>query len=205
MAFWGAPLPMEDHAQKACLSALSIQSNLRNLFSQWDNLGKVPFLTRIGIHSGSALVGNLGYKERLNYTVVGDTVNVSSRLEGINKVYGTEIIVSENVFNKCQTDFEFRMLDRVSLLGRCEGMNIYELITFKEEIIKKEKKINEFYEIGLKYYFEQNWNEALKYFNTVIKYRANDLPGKLMRERCLLYRKNPPPADWNGVYVQTNK
>ncbi|MCL2185406.1 MAG: hypothetical protein FWB86_06095, partial [Treponema sp.] len=122
-----------------------------------------------------------------------------------NKVYGTEIIVSENVFNKCQTDFEFRMLDRVSLLGRCEGMNIYELITFKEEIIKKEKKINEFYEIGLKYYFEQNWNEALKYFNTVIKYRANDLPGKLMRERCLLYRKNPPPADWNGVYVQTNK
>ncbi|MCL2250750.1 MAG: adenylate/guanylate cyclase domain-containing protein [Treponema sp.] len=205
MAFWGAPLPMEDHAQKACLTALKIQSNLRNLFSQWDNLGKVPFLTRIGIHTGSVLVGNLGYKERLNYTVVGDTVNVSSRLEGINKVYGTEIIVSENVFNKCQTDFEFRMLDRVSLLGRCEGMNIYELITFKEEIIKKEKKINEFYEIGLKYYFEQNWNEALKYFNTVIKYRANDLPGKLMRERCLLYRKNPPPADWNGVYVQTNK
>jgi len=205
MAFWGAPLPMEDHARKACLTALTIQNNLRNLFNQWDSLGKVPFLTRIGIHSGSALVGNLGYKERLNYTVVGDTVNVSSRLEGINKVYGTEVIVSENVFKKCGADFEFRMLDRVSLLGRREGMNIYELLSIKEGIEKKEKKINEYYEAGLKYYFERNWQEALKYFNTVIKYRANDLPGKLMRERCLLYRKNPPPADWDGVFIQTDK
>jgi len=205
MAFWGAPLPMTDHAQKACLTALTIQGNLRNLFCQWDSLGKVPFLTRIGIHSGSALVGNLGYKERLNYTVVGDTVNVSSRLEGINKVYGTEIIVSENVFNKCNTEFEFRMLDRVSLLGRREGMNIYELLSLKEGINKKEKKINEYYETGLKFYFEQNWQEALRYFNTVVKYRANDLPGKLMRERCLLYKKNPPSKEWDGVFMQTDK
>jgi len=205
MAFWGAPLPMEDHAQKACLSALTIQSNLRNLFSQWDNLGKVPFLTRIGIHSGSALVGNLGYKERLNYTVVGDTVNVSSRLEAINKIYGTEIITSENVYNKCRNDFEFRLLDRVYLLGRYQGMKIYELISIKDGINKKENKINKIYEIGLKHYFEQNWYEALKYFNTVLKYRANDLPGKLMRERCLLYRKNPPPKEWDGVFTQTDK
>ena len=205
MAFWGAPLPMADHAQKACLSALTIQNNLRSLFTQWNNLGKVPFPTRIGIHSGSTLVGNLGYKERLNYTVVGDTVNVSSRLETINKIYGTEIIVSENVYNKCRNDFEFRLLDRVYLLGRYQGMKIHELVSIKDDIDKNEKKINKIYETGLTYYFEQNWNEALKYFNTVIKYRTNDLPGKLMRERCLLYRKNPPPKDWDGVFIQTDK
>jgi len=205
MAFWGAPVPMENHASRACHAAISVQSNLRNLFDQWDNIGKVPFLTRIGIHTGNVLVGNLGYKERLNYTVIGDTVNVSSRLEGINKVYGTEIIVSESVYSRCPDDFEFRLLDRVSLLGRKEGTNIYELIAFKEGISKREIKINEYYETGLKYYFDQNWLEALKYFNTVIKYRPNDMPGALMRKRCLMYRKHPPSEEWNGVFMQTEK
>jgi len=205
MAFWGAPVPMDNHAGRACHAAIAVQKSLRELFNQWDNAGKVPFLTRIGIHTGNVLVGNLGYKERLNYTVIGDTVNVSSRLEVINKVYGTEIIVSENVYNKCPDEFEFRFLDRVSLLGRNECMNIYELITLKNEIAKKEIKINEYYETGLKYYFDQNWIDALKYFNTVIKYRHNDMPAKLMRERCLLYRKNPPSGEWNGVFSQTAK
>jgi len=205
MAFWGAPEPMEDHAQKACQTALIIQSSLHHLFDQWDDLGKIPFLTRIGIHTGDVLVGNLGYKERLNYTVMGDTVNVSSRLEGINKVYGTEIIISENVYKKCLNDFEFRLLDRVSLLGRYEGMNIYELVGFNDDISKEQKKINDYYEMGLKYYFEQKWREALKCFNTVIKYRSSDAPGILMRERCLFYAKNPPPQDWSGVFAQTIK
>ena len=205
MAFWGAPVKMEEHAKNACHAAITIQKNLRNLFAQWDIIGKVPFLTRIGIHTGNVLVGNLGYKERLNYTVMGDTVNVSSRLEGINKTYGTEIIVSENVFEKCKNDFEFRKLDRVSLLGRGEGMDIYELISIKNEIDKRDKKINEYYETGLKYYFMQNWNEALKYFNTVLKYRPGDMPGGLMRQRCRMYKIKPPSHEWNGVYSQTIK
>jgi len=205
MAFWGAPVPMEDHANKACHTAITVQKSLRTLFNQWNNLGKVPFLTRIGIHTGTVLVGNLGYKERLNYTVMGDSVNVSSRLEGINKVYGTEIIVSENVYKKCPNDFEFRHLDKVSLLGRYEGMDIYELIGFKDEIDNREKKINVYYETGLKYYFEQNWQEALKYFNTVIKYRQNDMPARLMRDRCLQYKANPPLKEWDGVFAQTVK
>ncbi|MCL2180067.1 MAG: adenylate/guanylate cyclase domain-containing protein, partial [Treponema sp.] len=134
MAFWGAPVPMEDHASKACYAALTVQESLRILFEQWEHQGKIPFHTRIGIHTGNVLVGNLGYKERLNYTVMGDTVNVSSRLEGINKIYGTEIIVSDSVYKKCPDDFEFRHIDRVYLLGRFEAMDIYELIAFKDDI-----------------------------------------------------------------------
>jgi len=205
MAFWGAPVQMEDHAKNACLTAITVQNNLRNLFTHWNNIGKTPFPTRIGIHTGNVLVGNLGYKERLNYTVIGDTVNVSSRLEGINKIYGTEIIVSENVYDKCQNDFEFRRLDRVSLLGRNEGMDIFELISLKDGIDKREKKINEYYETGLKYYFMQDWAEAFKYFSVVIKNRPDDKPANLMRERCRTYRKNPPPKEWDGVYSQTIK
>jgi class 3 adenylate cyclase len=201
MAFWGAPIPMENHAEKACYSAIVIQNNLRKLFQQ----EKIPFLTRIGIHTGNVIVGNLGYKERLNYTIIGDTVNVSSRLEGINKIYGTEIIISESTYKECQNNFEFRLLDRCSLLGRSEGMNIYELISFKYDINTRQKKNCELYEEGLRYYFNQNWSKALDCFDEVIKYHPHDTPSHLMSNRCLQYSNNPPPKDWNGVFVQTEK
>jgi adenylate cyclase len=93
----------------------------------------------------------------------------------------------------------------VSLLGRKEGMNIYELISFKDGIDIKEKETNEYYEIGLKYYFEQNWIEALKCFDTLIKNRPKDIPASLMRQRCLMYKINPPSKEWDGVYSQTVK
>jgi class 3 adenylate cyclase len=205
MAFWGAPVPMVNHAERACYTAIVVQNNLRNLFQQWNSKGKIPFLTRIGIHTGSVIVGNLGYKERLNYTIIGDTVNVSSRLEGINKEYGTEIIVSENTYKECQGAFEFRLLDRVSLLGRSAGMNIYELISAKDDIYVKQEEFYRDYEAGLKYYFEQNWSKALSYFNAITKYHPNDAPSRLMLERCLWYKNNPPPREWDGVFAQTVK
>jgi class 3 adenylate cyclase len=205
MAFWGAPVPMENHAEKACHTAIIAQNKLRELFRQWDSKGKIPFLTRIGIHTGNVLVGNLGYKERLNYTIVGDTVNVSSRLEGINKIYGTEIIVSENTYKECKDNFEFRLLDRVSLLGRSQGMNIYELISFKDDIDIRQKKIYGHYETGLQYYFDQNWSKASGHFKGVIKYDPNDTPSLLMLKRCIQYKNNPPPKEWNGVFAQTEK
>ncbi|MCL2801647.1 MAG: adenylate/guanylate cyclase domain-containing protein [Treponema sp.] len=205
MAFWGAPVKMEDHAQKACQAALMVRNNLHTLYRQWENQGKTPFHTRIGLHTGNVIVGNMGYKERLDYTVIGDAVNVTSRLEGINKIYGTEIIVSENTFKLCSDQFEFRLLDRVSLLGRYEGMGIYELITFKDDLDKSFKKIYGYYETGVKYYFNKNWKEAMKYFSAVLKYRPNDNPAKIMRERCLFYQNNPPSEDWNGVFFQSVK
>ena len=205
MAFWGAPVQMDDHANKACETALVIRNKLNALFRQWENQGKVSFMTRIGIHTGPVVVGNMGYHERLNYTVIGDTVNVSSRLEGINKVYGTDIIVSENTYEQCTNNYEFRLLDRVSLLGRYQGINIYELITFKDDINKSLKKLFRYYEAGLQHYFNGNWSGGIKYFDTVLKYRPNDTPSRLMRERCVLYQKAPPPEEWNGVFVQPFK
>jgi len=205
MAFWGAPAAIEDHADKACNAAINVRNNLHTLSRQWGNQGKFPFHTRIGIHTGDVIVGNMGCNSRLNYTVIGDAVNVSSRLEGINKVYGTEIIVSENTFEQCSDKYEFRLLDRVSLLGRYEGMNAYELITFKDDLNKTTKQIYEYYETGLQEYHHRNWDKAIKYFNTVLKYRPFDAPSKLMRERCMKYLRNPPPEDWNGVYLQDTK
>jgi len=205
MAFWGAPVMIENHAEKACHASIHVRNNLHTLGRQWENQGKLPFHTRIGIHTGNVIVGNMGYQDRLNYTVIGDAVNVSSRLEGINKVYGTEIIVSENTFEQCTDQFEFRLLDRVSLLGRYEGMNIYELITYKDDLNKSLKKIYNYYETGLQHYFNKNWQEGFKYMNAVLKYRPNDVPARLIKERCIMYQKNPPPQEWNGVFAQSSK
>ncbi|GMO43242.1 MAG: hypothetical protein Pg6C_04810 [Treponemataceae bacterium] len=205
MAFWGAPVRMDNHADLACRSALFIRNNLYSLFQQWAIQGKYPFYTRMGIHTGEVVVGNLGYHERLNYTVIGDAVNVASRLEGLNKVYGTNIIVSEFTWNRCRDSLEFRLLDRVSVAGREGAFEIYELLALKDVMGNFFKQLYRYYETGLRYYFDRNWDEALKYFNAVLKRRPEDTPSKVMRERCLRFKQNPPPPEWNGIFIQQSK
>jgi adenylate cyclase len=205
MAFWGAPVLTDQHAAGACRSAVQIQKLLRSLFRKWENEGKAPFYTRMGIHTGEVIVGNMGYRERLNYTVIGDHVNVASRLEGTNKLYGTKIIVSQNTWEQCREQFEFRMLDKISVAGRIGGFNIYELYSEKNDIEKPIRKLFRYYEEGLKFYFEQKWDEAARYFRIVLKYRPQDRPSQIMYERCVQYKKNPPGRDWNGVYVLSTK
>ncbi|MDR2071267.1 MAG: hypothetical protein LBP81_07645 [Treponema sp.] len=205
MAFWGAPVKRNNHAEMACRSAVNIQTILHSIFREWANHGKDLFYTRIGIHSGEAIVGNMGYEERLNYTVLGDAVNIASRLEGVNKVYNTKIIVSQNTWEQCSDLFEFRRLDKISVKGRHEGIMIYELYAEKYQIEKPVRQLFSFYEKGLEYYFNCNFTEALKYFNAVLKYRPGDGPSKIMRERCLLYRTSPPPEDWDRTFILTSK
>jgi adenylate cyclase len=205
MAFWGAPVQMDDHAERACRSAILVRNNLQALFRQWENQGKPAFKTRIGIHTGTVIVGNMGYQDRLNYTVIGDAVNISSRLEGINKVYGTDIVVSESTYEQCRNIFEFRLLDRISVLGRFQSLNVFELITFKDDLDKSSKKILSHYEVGLQHYFAREWADGIKCFNTILKYRPDDMPSRIIRQRCLMYQKNPPPKEWNGVFTQSVK
>jgi adenylate cyclase len=203
MAFWNAPIQLENHAQRACQSALLIKDGLSALFRQWANAGKTPFYTRIGIHTGEAVVGNMGYSERFNYTAIGDTVNIASRLEGANKIYGTGIIVSEYTYRQCRDHFDFRRLDKISVAGRVGSMDIYELCAVKNDIEKNLKKFFGYYETGLQYYFDKNFKEAYKYFAHILKNYPDDKPSKVMSTRCLRYLKSPPPDDWIGVYIQT--
>ncbi|MDR1362451.1 MAG: cation:dicarboxylase symporter family transporter [Spirochaetaceae bacterium] len=205
MAFWGAPVKNENHAESACRSAVQIQQMLRTMFRQWKNMEKYPFFTRIGIHTGDVIVGNMGYTERLNYTVIGDHVNVASRLEGINKIYGTKILVSESTYDRCHNMFEFRMLDKIAVVGRSESLTIYELYSEKNDIEKTIRKLFNYYEDGVAYYFERKWDEAIKCFRAVLKYRPHDTPSIVMYRRCVNYKKKSPPNDWNGVYVSTIK
>ncbi|MDR2094552.1 MAG: hypothetical protein LBP76_03430 [Treponema sp.] len=205
MAFWGAPVQSSNHAEMACKSAVTMQAILHSIFRKWINSGQEPFYTRIGIHTGEVVVGNTGYKERLNYTVLGDSVNLASRLEGVNKVYGTRIIVSQNTWDQCSDLFEFRRLDKISVKGRHEGIMIYELYAEQDSIEKPLRKLFSYYETGLEHYFNRDFAEAIRYFNMVLKYRSSDGPSRIMRERCRRFQASPVPEDWNGTFVLKSK
>lgn len=199
MAFWGAPNTLENHAYLACKSALICKDLIFNLSHIWKREGKPAFKTRMGIHTGKVIVGNMGYEKRINYTVLGDNVNLASRLEGINKFYNTEIIVSENTYNLVKNEFEFRTLDRITVKGKSHPVTIYELLANKNGIGKNKLKLYKLYEEGVKYYFNGEWLNAIKCMNTVLKY-IQDQPAMIMRERATDYMKKPP-ENWNGVHI----
>jgi adenylate cyclase len=205
MAFWGAPVTVANHAELACRSAVKIQWMLHAIFRKWENTGKLPFYTRIGINTGEVLVGNMGYNERLSYTVIGDQVNLASRLEGANKVYGTNILVSQSTYEQCKDSFEFRPLDRIAVVGRHEGIEIYELHAEKDDISKLVQQAFADYEGGLRYYYAREWEKALQCFSGILKYLPSDAPSKVMEARCVQYKRKPPAEDWGGIYVMSTK
>lgn len=206
MAFWGSPL--EDTAQSlhACMAALEIQKRLAELNASWQNQNKPMLPTRIGIHTGEAIVGNLGSSERLNYTAIGDTINVGSRLETINKVYGTNIIVSEQVKDEVGDLFFMRELDHITVKGKTESTLIFELVAQKGE---KGDRVLEahcaLFSEALSHYQQQNWDHAISLYSTALKSNPNDSVAKLFIERCQLLKQNPPPKDWDGVWRFTQK
>jgi adenylate cyclase len=131
MAFWGAPIEDENHCINACHAALKCQLRLTELNEQWEKQNKPKLITGIGIHTGSAIIGNIGSSSRLNYTAVGDTINTASRLESLSKQYGSVIVVSEAVVNATQDQFEFRFIEQVSIRGKAGSYKIYELVGVK--------------------------------------------------------------------------
>jgi adenylate cyclase len=200
MAFWGAPVEIDNHAYHACMAAVTAQDRLASLFRQWESKGKTRFTTRIGIHSAEVVVGNMGYEERLNYTVIGDGVNLASRLEGLNKFYGTSTLVSHTTQERVRDRFEFRRVDRVAVKGKTEGVDVFELLTLKGDIPVGLRKLMDMYENGLAAYFERDWKFALQHFNTVLKYRPGDGPSQVLAARCRRFMAQSPPETWNMIW-----
>jgi adenylate cyclase len=200
MAFWGAPVALGEHAYRACMAAVTAQDRLASLFRQWENKGKTRFATRIGIHTAEVIVGNMGYEERLNYTVIGDGVNLASRLEGLNKFYGTSTLVSHTTEALVRDYFEFRRVDRVAVKGKTEGVDVFELLALKGDIPVNLRKLMDVYENGLAAYFERDWKFALQHFNTVLKYRPGDGPSQVLAARCRRFMVQSPPETWNLIW-----
>ena len=205
MAFWGAPTPLEDHALQACLSAIEHKRVLHLANQELERMGKLPFNDRIGIHTGEVIVGNMGSENRLNYTVIGDNVNLASRLESINKYYGTEIIISESTYELVKDFVEVRILDLVAVKGKHNAIGIYELICEKEEASLEVQKFNSLFNEAVSLYRNKEFQEALKFFQETLRIKSSDLASKVYIERCENYMRNPPSESWNGVYESKTK
>ncbi|MFZ5630816.1 MAG: adenylate/guanylate cyclase domain-containing protein [Spirochaetota bacterium] len=204
MAFWGAPQTVENHAHCAARAALRCQKRLAELETKWQSEGKPVFRARIGLNTGDIIVGNMGSAERLNYTVIGDAVNLASRLEGINKYYGTRIIVGETTQALIAEKYATRLLDFVAVKGKSEAIRIYELVCEKSELDQPVTRFIAHYEAAVGHYRNQQWDAAEKEFRAALAVRTDEA-AEMMLGRIAEFRRVSPPADWNGEYVMNSK
>ena len=234
MAFYSAPLSQPDHAIRACKTAVDMitqlqtfretqihdktwkrslrQTNLTNrpqdvkeLIEQWEAKGLWPMQIGIGINSGDMIVGNMGSAERFDYTIMGDNVNLASRLEGINKQYGTNIIISQFTYHLIKEEpFIVRELDSVRVKGKLQPVTIYELLGYGTLHEPQQEFVNAFNK-GLDAYKERQWSQAITFFREASQIEPDDTPSTMYIERCTEYLKNPPPEDWDGVFVMKTK
>ena len=205
MAVWGAPLDQPDHARRACLTALDMLDELHCLQKKWSAEGLPALNIGIGINAGPMVVGNMGSNRRFNYTVMGDSVNTGSRLEGLNKTYGTNIIASEMTFEKVREEFLGRELDLVRVKGKDRPVKIYELLSPVKTASPDQQALAGSFRDALAEYRKRNWARARQAFQAVLTQFPQDGPAKLYLERCGALSQNPPAADWDGVYTMTTK
>lgn len=205
MSFWGAPHEAADQAWLGCQAALANQRELRILRARWLKAGHPQIHARIGLHTGDAIVGNFGSENRLDYTAIGDTVNLGSRLEGLNKHYGTWILMSETTYGEVAERVVARRIDKVQVFGREEGLWVYELVGLPDEVDESTHAKNAAYEAALARYIGREFDEAGADFATLLETYPDDGPSKVMLARCMQYAQNPPPADWDGVFAATGK
>lgn len=196
MAFWGAPGALTNHAEPAARAALA---NMRSGGDAADSAGAPRFATRIGLNTGEVIVGNMGSPQRLNYTVIGDAVNLASRLEGLNKQYGTRIIVSEATRSALGAEFVTRKLDLVTVKGKERPVAIHELVETADRITADDRVFLERWDRALGLYESRDWSRALEAFTSCAEAR-DDLASRLYRDRCRRFLEEPPAADWDGVY-----
>ena len=204
MAFWGSPVPQADHARQACASALEMQRRLRDLNKQWAEQGRKQLAIGVGVNTGPMSVGNMGSPQRLAWTVMGDNVNLASRLEGINKQYHTGIVISESTHEQARDGFVSRELDRIRVKGKLHPVKIYELLDFADKSSAYGDLLARFAD-ALAAYRAQCWPQAIEKLEQLLILYPDDGPSHEFLRRCHEYIGHPPPADWDGVYVMETK
>jgi adenylate cyclase len=206
MAIFGAPVTYTDHAKRACYVCLEMLDKLRELQTGW-RAQELPELDiGIGLNTGPVSAGNMGSSQRFDYTVMGDNVNLASRLEGINKQYGTNIIISESTFEAAKEHVHVREMDMVRVKGKKEPVKIFELMGKGKDAPPETAPIITTFHQGIAAYRGQKWDDAIALFEMVkTKHKPNDYGSEMYIERCLEMRKEPPGGDWDGVYTMTTK
>jgi adenylate cyclase len=207
ISFFGAPIEYEDHAARACRAAVRMKKMERiiNDHVLEENLSPTPLYTRIGINTGEMVVGNMGTAQKMDYTMMGNSVNLAARLEGVNKQYGTWTLVSEATRTDAGEDFAFRELDRVRVVGISEPVRLFELVDEKSMMDSETAELLDSFRDGLESFENREWQEALKKFQETLKIRPEDGPTQFFVKRCKEFIRKPPPENWDGAFNLTMK
>jgi class 3 adenylate cyclase/HAMP domain-containing protein len=202
MAFFGAPVKHDDDAYQSVMAALEMQDALDIFNSERVEEGKPEFKTGIGINYGVVTVGNIGSEKKMDYTVIGDMVNLGSRLEGLTKNYKQGVIISESVYRKVKNKIPCRMVDKVQVKGKTQGESIY---TAGVNLGERETRAWGYHNAGARLFYAGEFGKALRYFQAVKKLLPEDYLCDVFIERSGRYIESPPPEDWNGVEIMTSK
>lgn len=205
MAFWNAPLDQPKHALLACRAAVGQMALLPELHRRFGDKGWPIVEFRIGLNTGPAVIGNMGSSTHRNFTAVGDTVNLASRLEGANKMFGTRILISESTLQAAKDDIEVRELDFLRVKGKTQPIRVYELLALKNGVSPEKKKTVSLFTEGLALYRDRRFTDATAKFFESLKTSPDDKPSQIYIKRCEQFLAAPPPRDWDGVYVMTSK
>ncbi|HFE38694.1 MAG TPA: adenylate/guanylate cyclase domain-containing protein, partial [Gammaproteobacteria bacterium] len=205
MAFWGAPLISTNHADQATLSALDMIARLKAVNEWVTGKGLDPIGIGIGIHTGDAILGNIGSENKLDYTIIGDNVNLASRIEGLTKQYGVQILITEDTFNRLSIDIPCLIADVVRVKGKKLPIKVLQplllpdavdentLQTARQRVLKNDR--------AFQHYLDQEWDAAIHILNSL----PDELIHRNIRQRCENYKKNPPDENWDGVFTMTTK
>lgn len=203
-AFWNAPLPLEHHQHLACATALKCRFALQRLNGRRVEQGLAPWHTRFGVHVGDAVLGNVGSSDRIDYTAIGDTVNIASRLEALNKYYGSGILASGEIVNVCSDAFLFRRIDRSQPKGASKPLDVFELLGMFEgpesyrvttEIVRLVEDWNRVYEV----YANRDWLGMLDALQEFAVNHPDDVVAGIYLSRVIGFVLEPPPEDWSGI------
>ena len=207
IGFFGAPLALPNHAMSVCVAAIDMKIKEIEINEQLreSGLGGCHLFTRIGINSGNMIVGNMGSKQKMNYTIMGNEVNLASRLEGVNKHYGTQILITEATLNAAGEGLLTRRLDRVRVIGFSTPARIYELINTAAASTPKERELAERFSDALTIFESRDYTAAKAAFESVLAFDSEDKPSALFLERCCEFLHTPPAPDWDGVFTMREK
>jgi len=205
IVFFGAPVDMENHAAQAVLAALAQQKALIKLRKQWIEAGFPELHIRIGLNSGPMVVGNMGTQQRMDFTMMGDNVNLASRLEGVNKVYATPILISASTWFYVRDKIEARFIDRVYVMGRKTPVEIYEPLGKKGDVKQEDQSFFHAYEKAWGEMNNRQFKEAEAIFSKLVTARPDDGPSTTMLLRCKKFIQKPPSDNWDGVHKLMSK